>query len=1006
MHAVHAAARATSRQAIARRTTPPLLPLLTLSPTRSVSTGRPLYAATVTKIDTEQAVEPLASRLKHKRSADSKSQPPSQDAAAPHAGSPTSAAKSTAPTTTTTTTSGGPHKVRVPAAKAGNSAGETRRDRKRAPVEGFKAKRFAMIRLRREQAQAMAEAHGDEWLADEHKSPYELGAERYVRVQGHLPIKDQLRLYRARLSLLESLRQPWDKLGRQERQFEVTEYAKSVRARKKRRASGEVDKEMQISGGSTAETVETLAEETPAATVTDPVDFDGMVRTHTETTEAADIAKVPDSSSEGATQKATKKQKKDKVKLDDEIVAERIRTWPAELQQMDLAIKHFKGRIAELTSKQSGDGTAPPPPPARPRTGPSMLDQLVETLEPQHLSRTDLLLITRSLSPGTEYGNHPALADGAATETSPPRELSSYQHVLSPASTAFVEHPSPYQVPVATLAHSLDRVLFNPGVHFLRDPRSGVYNFTRDTLENVPKISEFDFAKLPQYVTSSKDEALKEIAASQDKMFSGSTSSTVGMLCQIYFWLSKGKQVHLDMLSRGWQYMNRDFSMGQKLPVSVILRYENGRYAIDADKSFDPTNGSNVLADYGHLMEKLLTTEAGEFKRFLHGAEDPAPSEADHRQAYHYSLTDRMVLRSQLDATNDHLPNKTFDLKTRGTVAIRQDRLNYEESAGYTIDRLQGEWESFEREYYDLIRSAFLKYQFQARIGGMDGIFVAYHSTARFFGFQYLPISVMDEALFGTSETGEQVFRLALGTLERVLDEAIKCYPEQSVNVTWAANLETDVLRVFVAPQQEIERVEARSTEPRAIEDGEATAPEASEPEPVQQVPEMTLLELRGTNYVDGEAQAHPVTIVADRGPPGSSPPTWQVGFDIVKSTGAEGDAVSREQIATYFADTRSFQRMFSSLALPTGISPADVQAAAERAQEAGVELDEADLSVRFPLGEGIEYRGPSKPVKILRRKAREGEERRRADEKRRLEEGGGREKIVEVKSFIEVREV
>ena len=308
----------------------------------------------------------------------------------------------------------------------------------------------------------------------------------------------------------------------------------------------------------------------------------------------------------------------------------------------------------------------------------------------------------------------------------------------------------------------------------------------------------------------------------------------------------------------------------------------------------------------------------------------------------------------------------------------------------------------------DLIRSAFLKYQFQARIGGMDGIFVAYHSTARFFGFQYLPISVMDEALFGTTETGEQVFRLALGTLERVLDEAIKCYPEQSVNVTWAADSEADVLRVFVAPQQEVERVEsatpsAKSETPEEDTSEALDTPEADTPE---QMREMTLLELRGTNYVDGEAQDRPVTINAERGPPGSSLPTWQVGFDIVKSTGAEGDAVSREQIASYFADTRSFQRMFSSLALPTGISPADVQAAAERAQEAGVELDEADLSVRFPLGEGIEYRGPSKPVKILRRKAREGEERRKADEKRRLEEGGGKEKIVEVKSHIEIREV
>lgn len=308
----------------------------------------------------------------------------------------------------------------------------------------------------------------------------------------------------------------------------------------------------------------------------------------------------------------------------------------------------------------------------------------------------------------------------------------------------------------------------------------------------------------------------------------------------------------------------------------------------------------------------------------------------------------------------------------------------------------------------DLIRSAFLKYQFQARIGGMDGIFVAYHSTARFFGFQYLPISVMDEALFGTHETGEQVFRLALGTLERVLEEAIKCYPEQSVNVTWAADHEADVLRVFVAPQQEVERVESASTKSESGEEdtSEDTSQTLDEAETVEQMREMTLLELRGTNYLDGEAQDRPVTINAERGPPGSSPPTWQVGFDIVKSTGAEGDAVSREQIATYFADTRSFQRMFSSLALPTGISPADVQAAAERAQEAGVELDEADLAVRFPLGVGIEYRGPSKPVKILRRKAREGEERRKADEKRRLEEGGGKEKIVEVKSHIEIREV
>lgn len=311
----------------------------------------------------------------------------------------------------------------------------------------------------------------------------------------------------------------------------------------------------------------------------------------------------------------------------------------------------------------------------------------------------------------------------------------------------------------------------------------------------------------------------------------------------------------------------------------------------------------------------------------------------------------------------------------------------------------------------------------------MDGIFVAYHSTTRFFGFQYLPISVMDEALFGTTETGELGFRLALGVLERALEEASRCYPGESVNVTWANDTDADVLRLFVAPQREIERVEANKREGvegaaevgatstqeaqgDEVDHGASSAPEgkgeasaADADEPSSAAPEMTLFELRGTNYIDGEKQSRPVTIYTDRGPPNPPAPVWQVGFDIVKSTGAEGDAVAREQIASLFAETRSFQRMFSSLALPTGISPADVQKAAERAQEAGVELDESDLSVRFPLGEGIEYRGPSRPVKILRRKAREGEERRKADEQRRLQEGGGKEKVVEVKSYIEVRE-
>ena len=88
-----------------------------------------------------------------------------------------------------------------------------------------------------------------------------------MRTQGHLPIKDQLRLYRARLSLLESLRQPWDKLGRQERQFEIAEYAKIVRAREKRRKGGEGNADASQSGGAAAQATDAPADAPSTATV-------------------------------------------------------------------------------------------------------------------------------------------------------------------------------------------------------------------------------------------------------------------------------------------------------------------------------------------------------------------------------------------------------------------------------------------------------------------------------------------------------------------------------------------------------------------------------------------------------------------------------------------------------------------------------------------------------------------------------------------------------------------
>lgn len=101
---------------------------------------------------------------------------------------------------------------------------------------------------------------------------------------------------------------------------------------------------------------------------------------------------------------------------------------------------------------------------------------------------------------------------------------------------------------VARLAHSLDRVLFNPGVHWVQDPRSGVYNFD-PSLQRLPPIHSFDFSKLPRYTTSSEDASLRDLTRREQKSFYGSTSSTTGMLSQIYLWLNRAKSVNTSMLS-------------------------------------------------------------------------------------------------------------------------------------------------------------------------------------------------------------------------------------------------------------------------------------------------------------------------------------------------------------------------------------------------------------------------------------------------------------------------
>ena len=345
-------------------------------------------------------------------------------------------------------------------------------------------------------------------------------------------------------------------------------------------------------------------------------------------------------------------------------------------------------------------------------------------------------------------------------------------------------------------------------------------------------VAEFDFNALQEYITSSRDQSLIKIAKAHGKRYMGSTSSMTEVLAHFHFLLSQWRPINTNMLSKAFPATLTSFTELQRTPVAIILRWKDGSYAIDADKQFASTN---ILSMLGQSMEKMLTMRTHDFERYRKS--DPGQVTEDEQsapQSYHYSTLGDFLMRSQLDAHDSRLPGTgMFDLKTRSVVSIRMDVANYEHGVGYEIKSRQGEWESYEREFHDMIRSAFLKYSLQVRMGRMDGIFVAFHNIERIFGFQYISLAEMDSTLHGQWDTaiGDQEFRLSLALMNKVLDRATQKYPEtvsggqsvfnylthhsQSIRIHFETrDTQTPFMYIFAEPvtEEQVEEIQSHNT--------------------------------------------------------------------------------------------------------------------------------------------------------------------------------------------------
>jgi len=348
-----------------------------------------------------------------------------------------------------------------------------------------------------------------------------------------------------------------------------------------------------------------------------------------------------------------------------------------------------------------------------------------------------------------------------------------------------------------------------------------VFNFD-PYLQRIMPVTEFNFDAISGYITSSQDVNLQSLAQKFGKKYVGSTSSMTSALSHFHYLLSSWRPLNIDPLSKSFQADYKTFTTLSRLPVSIFLRYKGGGvYAIDADKELD---GENVLSFMGRSMEKLLTQPPKEFEKYRReNSHTIDPKDYNTPETYHYSTFDDFLMRSQLDAHDPRLPGSgMFDLKTRAVVAIRIDVSNFHLGSGYQIKTRMGTWESFEREYFDMIRAAFLKYSLQVRMGRMDGIFVAFHNTEKIFGFQYISIDEMDAALHEgpNSGIGAQEFKMSLKLFNKLLDRATERFPEKSLRIHFETR-ETQVpyMYMFAEPVEEEQIEEIQRGERGTLEE-------------------------------------------------------------------------------------------------------------------------------------------------------------------------------------------
>lgn len=124
-----------------------------------------------------------------------------------------------------------------------------------------------------------------------------------------------------------------------------------------------------------------------------------------------------------------------------------------------------------------------------------------------------------------------------------------------------------------------------------------------------------------------------------------------------------------------------------------------------------------------------------------------------------------------------------------------------------------------------------IKYAFQARLGAMNGIFVAYHNTRDIFGFQYISLREMDKILVGNHHMGQRVFQMIMGLMSKILTRLNERFRNKDFILT-VHRPSTGKMTLFVELKEEGKKEETKS---KGVVS--SSSPQGSEPSSVLKVP-------------------------------------------------------------------------------------------------------------------------------------------------------------------------